>query len=99
VPPDSKVGKRVGDCPVDVLAGNIVDGKEVCSMPEKDVFVEITHCNPQEPVFQELSPDDAERAKQQLKRRLNECTQAASYCCEAAFTVKAEDLPPEVAFP
>jgi hypothetical protein len=39
-----------------------------------------------------------EKAKQQLKRRLSKETESASYCCEAAFTVKVEELPSEEAF-
>ena len=39
-----------------------------------------------------------EKAKEQLKRKLGKDSEAASYCCEAAFTVKVEELPSEAAF-
>lgn len=39
-----------------------------------------------------------EKAKEQLNRKLGKDSEAASYCCEAAFAVRVEELPSEAAF-
>jgi hypothetical protein len=43
-------------------------------------------------------PANTLKAARRLRRNLNRETESASYCCEAAFTVSAEELPSEEAF-
>jgi len=48
------------------------------------------------PKVEQIAPETVvEKAKDKLKRNLADIQEPAAYCCEAATTIKAEDLPAE----
>ena len=67
-------------------------------MAEKATTVEAPNVDAKQAAIEKPSSVTVEKAKEQLRRRLSKDTEAASYCCEAAFTVKVEELPGEPAF-
>ena len=48
------------------------------------------------PKVEQIAPETiVEKARDKLKRNLTDIQEPAAYCCEAATTIKAEDLPAE----